>query len=76
MRRERCSICNELVTTKNDGQFFPEDDSHICGACKREHQKSLEKIKSHATRKSYVMKSPNTGELKYAVGGRLEAQPN
>jgi len=48
----RCSICNELITTKNEGQFFPEDDSYICGACQKEHKKNLEKIKNHSHWKS------------------------
>jgi len=44
----RCSLCNEIITTKNPGQFFPEDDSYICGICQREHKRTLEKIGSHS----------------------------
>jgi hypothetical protein len=35
-----------LITAENQGQFFPEDDSYICGICQKEHQKTLTKIKS------------------------------
>jgi hypothetical protein len=42
----KCSFCDELITVENQGQFFPEDDSYICGICQKEHQKTLTKIKS------------------------------
>ncbi len=40
----RCSFCDELITVENKGQFFPEDDSYICGICQREHKRTLEKM--------------------------------
>lgn len=51
----RCSLCDELITANNPGQFFPEDDSHICAVCRREHQNSLEEMKKRASRKSVTV---------------------
>lgn len=48
----RCSFCDELITTENQGQFFPEDDSYICVVCRKEHQTTIEKIGNQAHRKS------------------------
>lgn len=57
----RCSFCNTLITAKNRGKFFPEDDSHICEMCLREHQKSLEETKNRSYRKA------TAGRLAFAV---------
>lgn len=47
----RCNLCHELITAKFPGQFFPEDDSHICAVCQREHQSSLDEMKNRANPK-------------------------
>lgn len=47
----RCNLCDELITAKNPGQFFPEDDSYVCALCRREYQNSLEEMKNRANRK-------------------------
>jgi hypothetical protein len=52
----RCSFCDELITAENQGQFFPEDDSYICGVCQKEHKTALENIKTHSHRKSTAVK--------------------
>jgi len=51
----RCGICGELIAAKSAAQFFLEDDSYVCGACKREHQQSLEKMKKPSIRKSTIV---------------------
>jgi len=48
----RCNVCGELITAENSGQFFPEDDTYLCGTCRKEQQKSLEKMKNHAHQRS------------------------
>lgn len=48
----RCSLCDELITAENQGQFFPEDDSYICTVCQQEHKTALENIGNHSHRKS------------------------
>jgi len=59
----RCSFCDELITTQNPGQFFPEDDSYICGICQKEHQRTLEKIGSHSHRKSTTVTPAFAGRI-------------
>jgi hypothetical protein len=52
----RCNICDELITAKNQGQFFPEDDSYICVVCQKEHKTALESIRNHSHRKSTAVR--------------------
>lgn len=72
----RCSFCDKLITAENQGQFFPEDDSYICVVCRKEHQRSLEKIGNYSHRNlSAIRQGPveRNGLIDPAQAGEVRA---